>query len=161
MFANIRITGRHVLAGFLAFFGLIFAANAVFVYFALNSWTGLETAKHYQEGLAYNRILAADDSQAALGWRARVDVENAADGRVRVVLYLEDKRGTPLEGAVVRSEIIRPTHEGYDLSARLLPLGNGRYGAEIALPLAGQWDVRVAAHADGRRYLLQDRVVIE
>ena len=161
MFANLRITGRHVLGGFLAFFGLIFAANAVFVYFALSSWTGLETEKHYQEGLAYNRILAADDSQTALGWRARVEVENAAHGRVRIILHLQDKAGDPLDGAVVHSDLIRPTHEGYDLSAQLKPLGGGRYGAEFTLPLAGQWDVRVAAHADDRRYLLQDRVVIQ
>lgn len=152
------ITGRHVLFGFLAFFGLIFAANAMFVYFALSSWTGLETRQHYNEGLAYNRILAADDRQKTLGWQARIEVEQMAGHRARVLVTLFDRGGNALDNVDVSSSFIRPTHEGHDFSGALAPLGNGRYAAEFDVPLAGQWDVRVAANRGDNRYYKQDRV---
>ncbi|MEL0020193.1 MAG: FixH family protein, partial [Rickettsiales bacterium] len=55
-------------------------------------------------------------------------------------------------------QFIRPTHEGHDFSGALAPLGNGRYAAEFDVPLAGQWDVRVAANRGDNRYYKQDRV---
>ena len=42
-----RITGRMVLVGLLTFFGVVFAVNGVFVYFALDSWPGLTTEAAY------------------------------------------------------------------------------------------------------------------
>jgi nitrogen fixation protein FixH len=39
-------------------------------------------------------------------------------------------------------------------------LGNGRYGSETTVPLAGQWDVRVYAEHEGGSYQVTRRVVI-
>ncbi|MBT3306984.1 MAG: nitrogen fixation protein FixH, partial [Alphaproteobacteria bacterium] len=59
MMGGQSITGRMVLIWLLAFFGTIFAVNAVLVFFALSSWPGLTTDKAYEEGIAYNRTLDA------------------------------------------------------------------------------------------------------
>ncbi len=155
-----EITGKHVLFGFLAFFGLIFVANAIFVYFALSSWTGLETRHHYNEGLAYNRILADSDRQKVLGWDVRIEVQALDDRRARLVVSLLDKNGGALSGVDVLSNFIRPTHEGHDFELPLQSLGGGRYAAEFAFPMAGQWDVRVTANRGEDRFLMQDRVVL-
>ena len=45
------LTGKTVLIGFLAFFGLIFAVNGAFVYFALDSWPGLRYDSAAEAGL--------------------------------------------------------------------------------------------------------------
>ncbi len=37
------ITGRAVLFGLLAFFGVVFAVNGALIFFALDSWSGLTT----------------------------------------------------------------------------------------------------------------------
>ena len=58
-FAN-GIQGRHVLAGLAGFFGLMLLANAVFVYFAVATFSGGDTSKPYQKGLHYNQTIAAD-----------------------------------------------------------------------------------------------------
>ncbi len=39
----------------------------------------------------------------------------------------------------------RPTHEGYDRVLPLAAVGDGRYAAPFAPPLAGQWEVRLSA----------------
>lgn len=155
-----EITGKHVLLGFVAFFGLIFVANAIFVFLALDSWTGLETRQHYNEGLAYNKILAADERQKSLGWRVNVTVEPISDGKARLVVSLQDESGQALSGIDVQSSFFRPTHEGHDFVVPLHAVGEGKYAADFDLPLAGQWDVRVAAHRGKDRYLMQDRVVL-
>ena len=53
-----RITGRMVLVGLLTLFGVVFAVNGVFVYFALDSWPGLATEAAYEQGLAHDQSLA-------------------------------------------------------------------------------------------------------
>jgi len=161
MFQVRQITGKHVLFGMFAFFGLIFGANAIFVYYALSTWTGLETRQHYKEGVAYNRILAADEKQKSLGWQAIVDVQKMADGKARLIVKLVDKDGAGLDGMSVQSRFIRPTHEGSDFTAPMEAWGNGRYVADVRPPLSGQWDVRIDANRGGDRYLTQNRVVLK
>ncbi|MHA1599926.1 MAG: FixH family protein, partial [Alphaproteobacteria bacterium] len=45
------LTGRHVLIMVLAFFGLVIAANVIFVVLAWQSWSGLSTDDAYRRGL--------------------------------------------------------------------------------------------------------------
>src|SRR5688572_2876208 len=67
LFAN-GLRGGHVLAAFLAFFGVIFAVNGVFLYMALSTHTGLVAQEPYRKGLHYNDRIAAAERQQALGW---------------------------------------------------------------------------------------------
>jgi nitrogen fixation protein FixH len=41
---------------------------------------------------------------------------------------------------------------------RLDDQGKGRYGAEVGLPLAGQWDVQLTATAREKTYRLAQRI---
>lgn len=143
-FAN----GRWIPWVFVAAFGVVFLANGALVYLGAKSWTGLETEDPYEKGIAYNRALAGARDQAARGWQLAADFAGrAADGRLTV--SLRDRDGQPLTGARVRVLFVRPTHEGFDREAALAALGAGRYGADIALPLAGQWDLRLLVSHDG------------
>lgn len=154
-----RITGRHVLFAMLAFFGVVIATNAVFVVLALDTWTGLSTDDAYRRGLDYNTVLRAAEDQRALGWTGEVSFDPADDGRGTLAARFTDRNGDVLDHLAVRAEVRRPTHEGHDREVVLERSGPGRYRAELALPLRGQWDVRLHAEGrDGTRFVIEDRI---
>ncbi|MFQ5774363.1 MAG: FixH family protein [Kiloniellaceae bacterium] len=153
------LTGRHVLIAVLAFFGVVIAANAVFVVLALDTWTGLSTENAYQRGLAYNETLRAAAAQRALGWRADLSVRATGAGRDRLEVAFTDRRGAPIESLAVTVRLRRPTHEGFDRDVALARAGPGRYAADLELPLRGQWDVRLSARSRyGKRFEFEDRI---
>lgn len=153
-----RLTGRHVLAGFIAFFGLIFAVNGVFVYFALDSWSGLVVDRAYQRGLDYNKTLDRAEAQKALGWQSTVSLP-ATGGTARA--EITDRYGLPVTGLVVEMAFRRPTHEGFDLKVTAREVAEGRYEARPNLALPGRWQMTVNARdAYDRRYRLTHNLVV-
>ena len=72
--SKFRLKGWHVLAGMIAFFGVIFSVNAFFITTALRTFPGEETRRSYVQGLAYNDVIAERQAQAALGWSAAVNL---------------------------------------------------------------------------------------
>jgi nitrogen fixation protein FixH len=133
---------RWIPYAFVGFFLVVMAPNAVMIWFAFTSWTGLTAEHSYQQGLAYNDTLAAARAQAALGWQVEIAFAEPAAGRLGMELALADRYGNPLENAVVSAALVRPTQEGYDTTVALERRLANHYGAEVVLPLAGQWDAR-------------------
>lgn len=157
--AERRLTGRHVLALALGFLAVVLGANLVFIYLALDSFSGLSTQQAYRAGLAYNETLSAAEAQRRLGWQAALSIEPLAGDEARLVLSLHDRAGRPLEDLEVSGELRRPTHAGADRDVTLERAGPGRYEMQVALPLRGQWDVRVVARSrDGKRFELEKRL---
>jgi len=146
---------------FVGFFVVILAVNGVLVIFAFDSWTGLETQDAYQKGLAYNEQIAEAEAQAKLGWHGSLSFEPTAARAGRVTLVLADRFGTPVTGAAVRAELVRPIHEGEDFAALLDDRGGGKYEAELSFPLAGQWDLRLVADHERGLYRLRERIVVK
>lgn len=153
------ITGRHVLIWMIAFFGVIFAVNGAFVFFALTSWPGLTTGRAYEEGLAYNETLAAAQTQSALGWQSRVSLgPTTPKGRVLDV-WLRNADGL-LSGATVTAHLRRPLSEGLDMTVALKPAGPGRYTGMVRLPALGRWRAEITAGEDGvGRYRMAHELV--
>ena len=159
--AERRLTGRHVLFGMIAFFGVVIAVNGVFTWFALDSWTGLAETHSYQKGLAYNDELAAAERQKALGWRSDVRLDGATDART-VTIEMRDAGGAPLTGLAVGLRLLRPTHEGLDREVAAAEQAPGIYTAEIDLPEAGRWNVRLDVVAgNGRSYRMTHEVFVK
>jgi nitrogen fixation protein FixH len=129
-----------------AFIGII-AVNATMVTFAVRTFSGVETPKHYVAGLAYNQTLDAARAQAALGWQISVKVEPAAaDGDEREIalsIKTADATGAGIDGAQVRAVITRPTRSGIDRDLVLSSVDAQTYRARVMLPQPGIWDVRV------------------
>ena len=145
---------------FVGFFVVVFGANGIMVFFAYDSWTGVATEDAYVKGLAYNEQIADARAQQTLGWRGELTFTANGPLRGRLELDLRDRHETPIGGAAVTADLVRPTHGGHDLQLSLEDAGGGRYAAEVALPLAGQWDVRLRAeHARGG-YRLERRIVV-
>lgn len=139
------IRGKHVLLAMLGMFGTVIAVNAVFVTLAIGTFTGVTTTNPFQEGLAYNEVLAARDAQRDLGWQGDVSFGIAEDGRDRVAVVLADADGRPLAGLQLAGSLRRPTHAGIDQVIDWREAAPGRYEAEIALPERGNWDLLVSA----------------
>jgi nitrogen fixation protein FixH len=152
--------GHWIPWAFVAFFGIVLAANGAMIWFAFQSWTGLETGSAYQRGLAYNRTLETVRQQAALGWKVGFSFEQAGERQAMIELTLQDRHGDLLESADVRATIVRPTHAGYDFVQTLAHRTAGRYQALLDLPLPGQWEIRVVAAEGGDAYRLTERVYL-
>ncbi len=134
---------------FVAGMGVVIIVNGILLYFALSTWSGLETDDHYRKGLAYNQNIEAVRRQAQLGWTLDVAfAPDTASGEQRpgtVRLRFAGPDGAPLEDLAVRVRFERPTHEGYDREVTARYAGQGRYEASLALPLPGLWEARVWA----------------
>ena len=143
------IRGRHVLFGMIGLFGVVIAVNLVFVYFALETFTGVTTENPYQEGLAYNEVLAARDAQRDLGWQGQVSYGRSDSAPWRIAVTLRDRDGRPLPGLSLDGSLRRPTHAGLDQPLSWRETAPGSYTAEVALPELGNWDLLVSASEGG------------
>lgn len=148
------VTGKSVLSWVIAFFVVIFAANAAFVYFALSSWPGLSTENAYELGLRHNNTLAAGETQRKLGWRSGVALVKGNQIQVR----FSDRSRAPLAGLKVSVTMIRPSHEGHDVAVDLTEVAPGLYTAPVNLALKGHWmvEVRASDQADNRYKLIHE-----
>ena len=127
-----------------AFLGII-AVNATMVALAVTTFSGIETPKHYLEGLAYNQLLAATRAQEALGWHVDIAAAGAA-GDLAIAVAARDAAGRPLEQLALEAILVRPTRSGLDRQVALVPVGPGRYRATASLPEPGLWDLRLIAN---------------
>lgn len=150
---------------FVGAFGIVFTVNGIMVYFAVSSWTGLETKNYYKASTDYNSVLAQRAKQTALGWVAEFSYENTPvndDPRAGMYhLRFTDKTGTAIEGLTITAKAVRPTHEGYDQSMSFIERGNGNYTASATLPLPGQWELRYAAQSTDELFKMRQRIVVK
>ena len=96
-----EITGRHVLIGTVAAFGVIIAVNFTMAYQAVGTFPGLEVKNSY---VASQKFEAQRAAQEALGWQAAVEVE---DGILK--LFLTDAEGNPVQPESLTAMVGRPT----------------------------------------------------
>lgn len=145
---------------FVGGFGVVLAANAVMVYIAATTWTGIAVNRAYDKGLTYNRNLEAAARQEALGWEVSLVADVTGDLVGTLEVALNDGDGAPLNRAEVVVTFERPTHEGYDFAVALVQDGAGTYSAPFTAPLPGVWDLRLVATEGADRLVATERVVI-
>lgn len=156
------LTGRRVFYIFLCFFGFISAVNAVFIYFAVESWPGLGTQDSYRKGLTYNQTLDAAQRQQALGWTSAVmlNVNSQLTGTLNV--QLNDKHKNGLAGLTVSVSLARPIHEKLDQSIALVHQGGGLYQAPIELPVKGRWQATISAKQNSQtQYRMRHELMVK
>ncbi len=145
---------------FVAFFVVVLIANGIMIWVALSSWTGVVDPRYYETGLRYNRLIEAAEASRALGWTARARVRVGADRQGRIVVELRDREGRPVAGAEVRGRLVRPTHEGEDVSLVLAPESTGRYVARFVLPAFGQWRLHLRARRGDDLFVHGERLFL-
>ncbi|MEX0694782.1 MAG: FixH family protein [Rhodospirillales bacterium] len=152
-----RITGRMVLIGFIAFFGVIAAVNGLFMYFALSTWPGLTTDDAYKKGIDYNRTLNEAARQKAVGWQSGIVID--AIGKLTVTLT--DKNRQPLQGAIVSLSLTRPLGDARAYSVMLEENAAGQYAGTFTEPQPGRWIASVSAQLNGFSYQMNHEVLVQ
>ena len=137
--------GKRVLLYFVMFFGVIIVVNAVFIYSALNSFTGVVTENPYEKGLAYNETLAKAKEQPKMN--DRVSYNNGI-----LQWNLVDNENIAIDTATVTASLVRPVQDGYDFDTTLKNAGNGEYKATLDLPLKGLWQAHLKATWNNTQY---------
>lgn len=137
------LSGRHVLAAMLAFFGVIIVADSIMIYKAVSTFGGLENANAYRDGLAYNARIARAERQSALGWSETVELL-PDPARLRVSLAGAD--GTPPAPARLEAVLGRPATNREDAALRLVQVAPGVFEAPVGRDLdPGAWIATVRA----------------
>jgi nitrogen fixation protein FixH len=134
---------RWIPWAFVGFFIALAAIQGVMIWLAIESFSGLTAEDAYQRGITYNQTLAAKEAELALGWQASVtwQADRSGPGKGRLELRLLDRLGQPLQGAEVKARLRRPVGPETATHVALVASGPGVYGADLTLPLRGQWDV--------------------
>ena len=156
------LTGRHVALMLAAFFGLMFAVNGAFVYFALGSFSGLSEDDAYKRGLAYNEEIDSRARQIARGWQPALAFEQTGTAQGKLIFSILDAEGRNLEGLDVVATVRRPVIDGTDQSLSLV-YDEENYSADVTLSGSGQWDVSILAHGGGYEepYRLDKRIWVK
>ncbi len=151
------ITGRTVLFWLFGFFGVVFLANGIFIYFALGSFPGVAVDSAYQAGQAYNREIAAARSQADLDWQVSSLLETGG----MLIVRATDRDGAPLYGLRVTAVLRHPAHEAGDIEAEFRGEGGGRYVAELGRLPKGNWDLVLEIEQNGvRKFKSENRIFV-
>ena len=146
-----KIKGHHVLIGFVAFFGIVFAVNAVFVTQAIRTFRGEDEPRSYIQGINYNDVLARRDAQAELGWTAISSV-SADDIR----LEISDADGNGVTELDLDARLRHPTDSSLDIVLTLRGDGPGVYTTQADIP-AGLWTL-VVSTSDGPPFEMEQEI---
>ena len=140
------LKGRHVLAILCLFFGTVFAVNFYMAHVAIQTFSGLEADKPYQDGIKYNHVIAAAREQAERHWQVDAKVEPGKEG-VALVVTQRDGAGVATSGLVMKATFMHPADRRRDVAVDLVAEGNGTYRASVPVS-AGRWDVQIEAFKD-------------
>ena len=131
------LTGRGMIAVFVALFGIIIGVNVVMAVTAVRSFPGLEVANSYVASQEFDRERAA---QEALGWQAEPVYEEG-----RLSLKISDAQGLPAPVRTLNVIVSRPTQKRDDVTPEMRYSG-GLWVADLALA-PGAWVVHLEAEA--------------
>lgn len=155
-----KLTGRGVLFCLLAFFGVIFAVNAVMIRFATSTFGGLETASSYAAGLAFKQDAAAAEQQNALGWQVDGKIARTSAGQVKLVVTAHTHEGLVIPGWTARARLSHPADSRLDHVIELVRTGTDQASGDT-LAAAGQWDLVLELSQDnGRMFRSRSRITL-
>lgn len=126
-----QITGRHVLIGFILFFGIIIGVNVIFITKATGTFPGLIVQHPFKKGVAYNKTLEQRRAEAKLQWRVHHNITKEDDGQEYFIVQVQDADGTPLDGLDVNLHLWQAGNNDADLELQLQPMGSGKYKVAI------------------------------
>lgn len=136
--------------------GVVVAVNGGMVWFALNTFPGQAGSDGFDLSNHYDQVLAQVQREAALGWKLLVLPGDAG----RPVLVLTDRSGAPLRDARVEATAERPLGPPETTHLVFRDAGAGRYVADVALTMPGQWELLLSATAQGHAIAATRRIVV-
>lgn len=149
------ITGRHVLAGFICFFGIIITVNFYMAYLASKSWTGLIVKNSYVASQNFNAMAAALEVQQERGWKSRLGFEQGI-----VTIRFFDGNNAPLAFDMVTALFRHPILETKDQQVELHRKAGARWQGKIALT-SGRWQMVLTAKKGEQNYMRSQALIVD
>jgi nitrogen fixation protein FixH len=141
--SGLALTGKHVLAMLLVFFGTVFGVNFYMARAAITTFSGLEADKPYQDGLRYDDEINRAREQAKRGWKVDASVRARDEGAL-VEVTQKDAAGLVTPGLTFTALFMHPADRRRDVKVALAKVDAGQYQA-VAPIGAGRWDVMIEA----------------
>ena len=135
MTSSREITGKHVLIGTVAAFGVIIAVNFTLAWQAIGTFPGLEVKNSYVASQSFD---ARRQAQEALGWQADAVIEGGA-----LTLTLTDATGVAVSPETLSAVLGRPTVARDDRTLELTG-ARGVYTAPVDRE-RGAWILKLSA----------------
>ncbi len=154
-FSDKSFRDRYLWVVFPLMFLFVASANGALVYFAMTSWPGLAYENASERGRKFNRVLAEEEKESALGWTFGLRYSDGA-----VIVDARDRDGQVLVDLQLAGTLVRPLGGTDDRKLEFRPAGPGKYEAVAELPLKGQWEVRLVADRMGDRSHSATRFVV-
>ena len=148
-----QLTGRGVLMWLFGFFGVVFAVNGAFIYYAESTFPGLEVESSYKAGQEFGGEIRAGKAQAERAWTVDATVRPAGDDAA-VEVRFRDKSGADLHGLDVRVRLIHAVDPNHDHAASLPEVASGTYRAVLSNVKDGMWDLTIEAYKGSERLFL-------
>lgn len=149
--------------GLLTFLVVFLSANAVFIYLAFSDRPNLVVDNYYERGKEYQKKLAGQQQQEALGWTGNLMLPGSTRVNQPAVFETqilgENARAVELDS--VKIFAYRPSDMDKDFKAEMQPVGIGRYQAELTFKYPGNWDLIVEAKQGDDEYLITRRIYID
>ncbi len=145
-----ELTGRVVLAWFVAFFGVVFAINGIMVRAATLTFGGVETQSSYEAGLQFEQETARAHAQDDLHWRVEGHIARNVAGDAALGLSVRDASGKPVAGITAEARLAHPADERLDRDVALTRVGAGVFQGDTQAQ-AGRWDLIVDLYRGGER----------
>lgn len=159
--AGFRLTGWHVLATTVTFFVIVFAVNIGMAVLAVKTFSGVQSEKPYENGLAFNKEIANAEAQTARQWAVTEELKRDADGLVTLNSTIKDSKGLGISGLEIIATLKAPMDAKRDHVIALMDHGDGLYDGRVEAP-AGQWDIEtVARKHDDILYRSINRIVLK
>lgn len=151
-----RLTGWHVLASVVLFFGVFITVDVLMAIDAYRTYSGEVSTSPYEDGLAYDSQLDQQRNQARLAWKMALGL--TGPGEIR--LSAATASGQALDGLMVTGRLERPATEKGRIDLVFQPRGGGVYVARAGRLPAGGWDARISAYdRHGRRFDAERRLI--
>lgn len=141
-----ELTGRHVLAIFIAFFTVVASVNFYMMRLAIGTMPGLDARNGYDVSQRFNGYIAEAEAQAARRWTADGELRNEA-GALAIRLAFAAPEAGATEGLTVSVRLEHPSNRSFDQVVRLAEEGPGRYVARVPGRHTGAWTVVIEARA--------------
>lgn len=152
------LTGRMVLMWLLGFFFVVFAANVVFIYYAVGTFPGLEVASSYKAGQLFETEVDAARAQTDRGWTVDLTTERG-DASTTVVATFLDRDDRPERDLEVAVAIAHPAMTGADTLVTLQETRPGRYEGTVPVREVGRRTLVLTAGRDGERLFMSRNLV--
>jgi nitrogen fixation protein FixH len=155
-----EITGRMVLACFVAFFAVVVGVNAIMVTAAVSTFGGVETVNAYQAGLAFAREEEAAQAQEARHWRVSAKLRPGSNGATVVEIVGRDRSDRPLAGLAASVALTHPTDRRLDHAVDMQPATPGSFQGTVETA-PGQWNLVIELTRGGERlFRSRERIVL-